>query len=475
MPDANPPPSDPPASQRRSVWPFRLWLASVLVLTAGLLVVGTAAAVRHVLLGGSAFPENTKEAILGVATVPRLCREALQEFTYSLSLDPGPLLMDRAATEKPGWVRKFPAPEDTGYLLFAGVDPVARHSVVKLIRIADGVTMATWDPDWQEILAKTTSKKWSPKDPIQRLQAGHPVLLAGGDIVFSMRFGAVRMGPCSRQPVWVRDETIHHSVELSHDGTLWTAGVSTDGLAGNAWLRERVRDDALVQLSGDGQLIQKLSFSQILISNGLQNLLSGFGPNLNEDPVHINQVQIASSDTKHWQRGDLLISARNLSAVFLYRPSTGRVLWHQTGPWMNQHSPEFVGDHSISVLSNNVVSGPPPEHAFLKPSDANRVFLFDFETGSVTEPFAALLEKARPVTVSEGRARILADGGLFFEETNYGRHLRFTKDALLWSRVNDYDEARIGMVSWSRYLSADEAREPLKALAARACNTKAGL
>jgi hypothetical protein len=211
-----------------------------------------------------------------------------------------------------------------------------------------------------------------------------------------------------------------------------------------------------------------------LISNGLQSLLGGFGPKLNEDPIHMNQIQIASGDTKHWQRGDLLISARHLSTLFLYRPTTGRIVWHQTGPWMNQHSVEFVGDHSISVLSNNIVVGPPlDQRAFLNASDVNRVYLFDFDTGAVTEPFAVLLEKARPVTVSEGRARMLDDGGLFFEETNYGRHLRFTKDALLWSRVNDYDEARIGMVSWSRYLSADEARAPLKALAARACNTSA--
>jgi hypothetical protein len=448
-------------------------LASVLVLTAGLLVVGTAAAVRHVLLGGNALSENLKEAVLGAATFPRLCREALQELTYSFSLDPGPLLMDRAATEKPGWVRKFPAPEDTGYLLFSGVDPVAKHSVVKLIRIADGTAMATWDPGWQEIYAKTTSKKWAPKEPMQRLQAVHPVLLAGGDIVFNTGNAIARIAPCSRLPVWVLDETIHHSVEVSGDGTLWAPGVSADGLAGNDWLRELVRDDALVQLSVDGKLIQKLSFSQILISNGLQSLLGGFGWELNRDPIHMNQIQIAPNDTKHWQRGDLLISARHLNTLFLYRPSTGRVLWHQTGPWMNQHSAEFVGEHLISVLSNNMVSGTPPEHAFLNASDVNRVFLFDFDTGSVTEPFAGLLAKARPVTVTGGRAQILPDGGLFFEETNYGRHLRFTKDALLWSRVNDYDDARIGMVSWSRYLSADEAREPLKALAARACNTSA--
>lgn len=198
-------------------------------------------------------------------------------------------------------------------------------------------------------------------------------------------------------------------------------------------------------------------------------LLGTFGPRLNEEPIHMNQIQIAPRDSRHWRRGDLLISARYLSTVFLYRPSTGRILWHQTGPWMNQHSVEFVDDHRISVFDNNIVSGIPNEHAFMTPSDTNRVFLYDFHTRWASQPFATLLAEARPLTISEGRARVLPDGGLFIEETNYGRHLRFTRDRLLWSRVNDYDDQRIGMVSWSRYLTADEARGPLQALASRHC------
>jgi hypothetical protein len=191
----------------------------------------------------------------------------------------------------------------------------------------------------------------------------------------------------------------------------------------------------------------------------------------NEDPIHINQIKVAHSDSRYWQRGDLLISSRHLSTLFLYRPSTNKILWHQTGPWMNQHSVDFVDAQRISVFSNNVVSGvPKKEHAFLTPKDLNRVYVFDFETKQVSQPYEALLAAAKPITLTEGRAQLLPDGGLFIEETNYGRHLRFTKDKLLWSRVNDYDEKRIGMVSWSRYLTAEEAREPLKALAAQRCN-----
>ena len=110
-------------------------------------------------------------------------------------------------------------------------------------------------------------------------------------------------------------------------------------------------------------------------------------------------------------------------------------------------------------------------HAFFSPNDINRVILYDFDTKQVSQPFAAMLGEAKPMTITEGRARVLPDGGLFVEETNNGRHLRFTRDRLLWSRVNDYDENRIGAVAWSSYLTAEEASAPLKALASKSCIT----
>ena len=72
MIEPKPPSPDEHAPKSGSVWPFRLWLAAVILLTAALLVIGTAGAVRHALLGGSVFSENLKEAVLGVANFPRL-------------------------------------------------------------------------------------------------------------------------------------------------------------------------------------------------------------------------------------------------------------------------------------------------------------------------------------------------------------------------------------------------------------------
>jgi len=130
---------------------------------------------------------------------------------------------------------------------------------------------------------------------------------------------------------------------------------------------------------------------------------------------------------------------------------------------MNQHSARFLDDHRISIFDNNSlrIAG---REGFLHRGDTNRVLVYDFETGTVSEPFAALLAQARPVTRSEGLARLLPDGGLFVEETNQRRLLRFSADRLLWSFVNDYDASHIGAVSWSRYLTAGEAAVVLPAL-----------
>ena len=50
-----------------------------------------------------------------------------------------------------------------------------------------------------------------------------------------------------------------------------------------------------------------------------------------------------------------------------------------------------------------------------------------------------------------------------------GRLLRFTRDGLMWSFVNDVADDRIGGLSWSRYITAENAEPTLHAIAARNC------
>lgn len=439
-------------------WLFHVWLTAVIILVIFVSVFTTAGVVRLAMLNSPRLTESQTEWALSIAEFPILARSALGSLLSNLTGDPVPQLINRQATEKVHWIGHFPAPEDSGYLLFSGVDPEFKQSLVKLIRIADGKVMEHWVPEWRAINEKITGNKWAPNGSSANLSAIHPILLKDGGIIFNTGNAMVRMNRCSMQPAWILDHVFHHSNELALDGqSVWTASVLAEAFDDNYFLHDRLRQDSLARVSLDGHILENRSFAKILIENGLREMLLGPpGWFFNPDPIHINQISVASTDSKYWKRGDLLISARHLSSIFLYRPSTGRIIWHRQGPWMNQHSARFVDNHRISVFDNNVYGGAPNNQSFVSSDETNRVFLYDFDTHQATQPWATLLSITKPITKSAGLARVLADGGLFIEETNFGRHMRFTKDKLLWSRINDYDDKRIGLVSWSRYLDVEE-------------------
>ena len=461
-------------SNPTSKWGWHLWLGSFYFLILFFSVMLSMWIVRYAMMHGPRLTNKQADTVLLIASFP----STLKNIFYSILPQPYLLLIDRSKAEKLSWTRHFPASEDSGYLLFSGLDPVVRHGIVSLIRISDGKEVARWDPDWSDILNNISNQSWRPTVNVKSVLPTHPLLLDDGAIIFKTSNDAmVRINVCERKPAWVIDkEILHHSNEMSFDGTIWSPGVAHDAFPKNSWLTEHLRDDALVRVSTEGKVLEKRSFSHILLTNHLEVMLLGrSGLLFNEDPIHLNQISIAIKDSPYWKQGDLLISARHLSTVFLYRPSSNKIIWFKQGPWMNQHSALFIDDHRISIFDNHVFGGAPETQPFVSPSSINRVFVYDFANKKFSQPFKELLSQSKPVTMTAGRSQVLPDGGLFIEETESGRHLRFSSKHLIWSRVNDFDAQHIGLVSWSRYLTADEAKKSLDAIAnSPKCNQKVG-
>ena len=164
-------------------WVFWLWLVSLFLLALIVTVLVTAWSVRHELEGGSRFSETQSRMVIALADFPALVRTSVQQLGSWFTGDPLPLLINRKTTEQPNWLRQFPAPEDSGYLLFFGVDPAAKRADVQLIKISDGTVVARWQPDWFAIMAQTSPKKFIPAASPYTLLAIHPLLLADGDII----------------------------------------------------------------------------------------------------------------------------------------------------------------------------------------------------------------------------------------------------------------------------------------------------
>ena len=73
------------------------------------------------------------------------------------------------------------------------------------------------------------------------------------------------------------------------------------------------------------------------------------------DPFHLNSIFPAKIKKGFVEVGDLLLSLRHMSMLLVYRPSSGKIVWHQSGPWLNQHSAKFDDQGDIYVFDNNLI------------------------------------------------------------------------------------------------------------------------
>jgi hypothetical protein len=444
-----------------------LCAALLLVIVTSLVV---AASVRHALVLGTRFSPRQIELIEAFASAPSTLIQLALEFRSGDK--PIRLLRPLAELDTSHWSDKFPQPSDKGYLLVSSPDEKSSHANVRLLRIADGKVVAKWQPNWDDIIARTSASKWFKQVINSRVSmAMHPLVLPGGDIVFNTQNSLVRLGACDNKIVWHLDEEIHHSIEFNRDKTkLWVNGVSDKGFGGNATFQNMYRDDSLMLVDLNGKVEVNLPVSDILIQNGLSTLLFGAqGLIYQPDPIHLNNITEAETTTRFWQAGDLLVSSRHLSTVFIYRPSTKKIVWHKQGPWLHQHAPYFVGDSKIILLDNNVVDSKSGVPNFREPDKINRVMEYDFATDTVTEPYRDILLQLKPKTPTQGRVTLLDDGSIFFEETDFGRMFRGTRSDVIWSYINYYGDDDVGRLGWTRYLKQEEGERIIADLKAKGC------
>lgn len=417
------------------------------------------ASVRHVLMDGKSLGVFG-ETMLYIAEFPSQVKNVLN----IESSGSGQLLKDGRFGNLDGFKKdgKLPAGvlADEGYLLLSSYDADKEQSTVQLIQINTQKTLHEWVPDIDRlnelnILSEEYSEDFTAQSNFRLI---NPLPVNGTRLVFNNGSGLYGMNLCGENDMFT-DGTFHHSNEIDHEGNIWTPSVvyphSIEQL-GN------FRDDSIAKISPSGELLFKKSVAEILVENGYRGLLAVSSVS-EKDPIHINDIQPALTDSEFWEKGDLLLSLRHRSTVMLYRPSTNKILWLKTGPWMNQHDLNFVDGHTISLFGNNIAFGS-------KLFDGhNSVYFYNFKTDQVSEPYQKIMKEMEVRTLTEGRGTPLPGGDLFIEETNNGRILKVGKDKVQWEHVNRIDKDTIAMSSWSRYLTQQEAKPILAQLKDNSC------
>ena len=333
-------------------------------------------------------------------------------------------------------------------LLISTFEPSnVKNTVIKLVEIRTNKEIYKWSFN-----EKTFNNL---VDIYNRTRFYHPILLKDKSLIF-INYGIdlIKVDSNSRLQ-WINRSYFHHSIEKEDENAIWTCTRIEPLLQ-----EKQISQDANLSTFGDaitkvdirsGKILFKKTILSIIQENNLNEIL--FSGTIEDDLIHLNDVQPALYKTKYWNKGDLLISLRHKSTILLYRPATNKILWYKTGPWLNQHDCDFYGESKITLLGNDVVRYASGDDFI---NGTSNQYVFDFATNDVTKPYHKLFTDYQIKTKTEGRSDILTNDDIFVDESNSGRIIignKETPKALYAERI---DKKNIKMFNWVRYIKRED-------------------
>ncbi len=333
---------------------------------------------------------------------------------------------------------------DSGYLLISAFDKDINQIQTKLFSIADNKAVLTWHTNI-DALNKINNKAGNSAILYNNTFGTiHPLLTADSGLIVKAENSVLYKLDNHSKIVWSLQGAFHHSIEQDADGNY----IIPYGMGDSKYKAyPMLKDEGIAKVSADGKLLGTVSVTDIMMQNGYEYFLFGVGM-YEVTPLHINDVQPALTDGSNWQKGDLLISMRNRSSVMLYRPSTQKMIWLKTGPWMNQHDVNFGDNGCITVFGNDVIR---KDKEYIPARKHNNLYVYNVLTQVVTTPYNTVFSKFGIFTERSGRGNFLGNGDVFVEETNKGSLLRINNDKIVWRYQEIVNDTTLARMHWSRY------------------------
>lgn len=388
--------------------------------------------VWHAMLGGPKLSPQTRDLIIDFAAFP-------SQVFHVLSL--GSIIDDKRKipnTTDEAVMTKTPDSISVNTYFLASSISGDDSSEFKLINSVDFSIKKRWVVSEDNILENIDKKHHDIP-----VQLGHPFLLKDSSLIFSSG-GLFRINK-DNSFKWINNTSdFHHSIEAEGDSVVWVGSK----IIGNNYFNyglDTLMNDAICKVDIEtGKIKFFKSVADILAQNGYKPLLQ-IGKH-EADLIHLNDIQPVNSDTKYWKNGDLFISVRNRNTIFLYRPSTNKILWLKTGPWLAQHDVDIVDQKTIMVFGNDVFRGRKQQLV----NGYNDIYFYDFEKDSIYTPYREIMKKLFISTITEGRCDLLPNGDLFIDESNNGKLYVIDKDRMKLKYVERTDSKHIKMFKWVR-------------------------
>lgn len=337
---------------------------------------------------------------------------------------------------------------DNGYILVSGYDKNFRSSTTSLFSIKNNAVIHTWIPPIAAI-HKASPNFVAEYNLKKNYRMQHPLLLHNGDLVFSSGEGPlVKIDKCSNL-IWANNRHFHHSIEIYNEDLIISPLVIKDNFGKEYPILNH--GFALVNLD-NGNIENEFSIMKILEDNKKIGLLYGVGE-FEYDRIHLNDAEVIKESDKFVKSGDIMLSSKHLSTVLLYRPKTNNIIWLKTGPWLNQHDIDYLGDGKFSIFGNDTFRYNKVENHDVFLDNNNKIYIYNLYNNETTTVFDKIMKEIK--TPTQGLHQILDNGDVFVEDTDNFKLVRLSSQNIRWEFFNYLGDNQIGSVHWSRYLSGN--------------------
>jgi hypothetical protein len=362
----------------------------------------------------------------------------------------------------------------------AGPDNVGRITVVD----PDGRVVHEWHPDWFAIWpnAKHVPEAARPKSRAKLVDMQGVMLMSNGDVVFNFnQLALVRLDICGAVK-WKLPYRTHHSINVDAQGNFWVPvlRIRWQRMADLPEVDPPIYDYALLHVSPAGKVLGQISVFDIFHKNGLTGLLhlasiANHETAVSGDILHLNDIEVFPDSLERgvFSPGDIMISLRNISGIFVLDPRDWHIKFASIGRTLRQHDPDFVDGNTISVFDNNNLRGPEDRSKSaveLGVDHSSRVITISALTGKVHVLYSGT--RSHPFFTSiMGEQELLPNGDLLLTESTAGRVLEVNgQGRVVWEYINGVGDGLRGLVSGAHRLPP-QFDEPFFTQKAAQCDT----
>ena len=422
----------------------------------GMMCFGTI--VKYYSFGGKKF-QFLQKPVMFIVEVPLNIRKIIKYKTLNPNKPP---FLEKHKDKKR--FEQFIEKKRNALLVLPRYEYSLSRSVVDIVDLNNFEVIHTYKHDIDEMHDQVTNTKLFPRLKIDdvriRFEYRHPLILDDGSLISDSDYSAeFKIDFCSNL-LWINDEEIfHHSKMLDHEQNIWVGGqMNPKSKYVKKYSINDFNDDSIIKINTDGKVLFKKSVTEILIENDIVSNNFALNSSLSGefDPIHLNDIEPALSNTKYWEQGDVFLSPRQLNAIIHYRPNTNKVINYITGPFAHQHDVDIISDKEISIFNNN---------NFFVNNEYSEVLIYNFETMKFRKLFNDQLQKENFKTPVQGLSHIFKDGSLLVEEQTFGRIILFNnKGEKEWQFINKDKNGDISFISWSRIIEDELFIEKFKSL-----------